>query len=410
MCRSCVEYAASGRSTRRCTEPAGAAAAARSNHAVKKIRELEVHPSPVVDEKDVKPPLDILAVQQLVFLALEDEGEAGFYDDDDDNGRASAIEQLTEEYGSVDLAIVAIGTRIAARAEELAGVTFDEVVADYNVRLASSLEEYEVAESIYGDAVRSRTLTPELNREYGLISRAHNNIKSGNDAEVKKQMSRLRQGLIDSLAEQVPMGGTLELNAHSHSGVVESLNAGAKCYPSSWIRISNSGQEVQGLVASSNGNPHYRNNRDIKIKGGEMQRVSQIAVDSSVEGSIIDGLTRYEPDAIHEQMHRYESVVEGVMAAEKLFLDRRNTLPDGTLEPVQKIFGKTETRPDHFTERYTGRRYEDGATELMSTGMEGIFGGKYGGFIGIGGRQPDIEMRNFVLGVLVTCDGKRGDC
>lgn len=39
--------------------------------------------------------------------------------------------------------------------------------------------------------------------------------------------------------------------------------------------------------------------------------------------------------------------------------------------------------------------------------METVFAGQYGGFLGIGGRLPDTELQNFVLGALVTCGGKR---
>lgn len=43
----------------------------------------------------------------------------------------------------------------------------------------------------------------------------------------------------------------------------------------------------------------------------------------------------------------------------------------------------------------------------MSMGMEGLFAGSFGGFIGIGGEKPDLEVRNLVLGVLASAGGSR---
>lgn len=407
MCCSCADFASNGRANRRCEAPSSAAAAARSNHAVSKLRSEPLLPSPVPGAVDLKPAVNIPQLQQLVLMSLDTSD-----DEDDVEDRLDATARLVEEYDTVDLAVAAIGARMAERGEELAGITEAEILTAYESRLAASLEEYEMADEIYGDAVRSRTDTPALTKEYRVIQRAHSNLKSGNDPQVKEQMRRLTDGYLAALAEVVPMGGTHDLDPSSHKGVEKSLNDGARCYPSSWVKISNSGQQIRGMVARSNGNPHYLSRKRVAAKDGSgAQIISAIAVDPSEEGAIVGGLSRYEPDAIHEQMHRYENVVEGIMDLENMFLDRRNTLPDGTLEPLQKMYGsgKVQTRPDHFTDRYTGRRYEDGASELMSTGMEGIFGGKYGGFIGIGNWQPDTEMRNFVLGVLLACDGKRGD-
>lgn len=70
--------------------------------------------------------------------------------------------------------------------------------------------------------------------------------------------------------------------------------------------------------------------------------------------------------------------------------------------------GSTEmTRPDNFTNIYMGKDYRGDATEVMSMGMEGVFAGAYGGFIGVGGEKPDLEVRDLVLGVLASVGGRK---
>ena len=48
-----------------------------------------------------------------------------------------------------------------------------------------------------------------------------------------------------------------------------------------------------------------------------------------------------------------------------------------------------------------GKVYEDGSREIMSMGMEGLFGGQSGGLIGLSNDgKADTGMRDFVLGTL----------
>lgn len=98
-----------------------------------------------------------------------------------------------------------------------------------------------------------------------------------------------------------------------------------------------------------------------------------------------------------------------------MFLERRTSTVESEEWPglmlqeelVPMYPGSSEmTRPDNFTNIYMGRDYGREATEVMSMGMEGVFAGSYGGFIGVGGEKPDLEVRNLVLGVLATAGGR----
>ncbi|WP_268760535.1 hypothetical protein [Arthrobacter sp. Soil782] len=39
--------------------------------------------------------------------------------------------------------------------------------------------------------------------------------------------------------------------------------------------------------------------------------------------------------------------------------------------------------------------------------VESIFAGSYGGLIGVSAYEPDLEMRNFILGTLATAGARR---
>lgn len=53
-----------------------------------------------------------------------------------------------------------------------------------------------------------------------------------------------------------------------------------------------------------------------------------------------------------------------------------------------------------------GKHYDHGYTEILSIGMESIFAGNNGGLAGVNTYKADLEMRDFILGVLATA-GRR---
>ncbi len=103
---------------------------------------------------------------------------------------------------------------------------------------------------------------------------------------------------------------------------------------------------------------------------------------------------------VHELAHRMEYTARaGIVGLEEGYLDSRPTGEGNiVLHGGRLRRGKLEVaRKTDFVDAYMGRIYsEGGAFEVMSCGMEGLFGGSYKG---LGG---DRDMREFILGVLAT--------
>lgn len=108
------------------------------------------------------------------------------------------------------------------------------------------------------------------------------------------------------------------------------------------------------------------------------------------------------PTAIHEFAHRVEDTSYFVKAAENAFLKVR--AKGETQTHIPNSYRDAVGYRDHFTEHYVGRTYSDGSTEVLSTGMEAIFGGHMGGLMGVDQSNPDADAhhRNFVLGMLAS--------
>jgi len=104
--------------------------------------------------------------------------------------------------------------------------------------------------------------------------------------------------------------------------------------------------------------------------------------------------------AIHELGHRMEAVhVPHLSLIQEAFYNRRT---EG--QPHTRLYkGKSEySIPDSFASDYMGKTYNDSTHfEILTTGMESIFGGSYaGGLVGLNSKKPDYDMRNFIVGLL----------
>ena len=127
--------------------------------------------------------------------------------------------------------------------------------------------------------------------------------------------------------------------------------------------------------------------------------------------------------AIHELAHRMEYTVPEVTMLEQAFLRRRlegdkfrlgggyrrnEMFRDGGF--VDKYIGKQYKPHETWEETSTGRRgLLHQPAEVLSMGMESVFTGRYGGLEGRGRYKPDLDHRNFVLGVLAMA-GRPGAC
>ncbi|GAA4924033.1 hypothetical protein [Nesterenkonia rhizosphaerae] len=120
-----------------------------------------------------------------------------------------------------------------------------------------------------------------------------------------------------------------------------------------------------------------------------------------------DGLPGVAPtlrSAAHELTHRMEYSVPGLSQAERAFYQRRTE--DHELSRIPGLQGEYY-RDGGFPSAYMGKDYsvkrvDNQAFELMSCGMEALYGGGYGGLVGVGRHRADEEYRAFVLGTLAT--------
>lgn len=109
-----------------------------------------------------------------------------------------------------------------------------------------------------------------------------------------------------------------------------------------------------------------------------------------------------EDDATHEFSHRVEHALPHVRQLEEAFLVRRTTLPSGEREKYQVYRIGELVRPDNFAHRYMGKVYSNGSREILSTGTEALFNGRYGGLVGYDGYRRDDDMRSFILGTMAS--------
>ena len=109
--------------------------------------------------------------------------------------------------------------------------------------------------------------------------------------------------------------------------------------------------------------------------------------------------------AIHEFSHRVERTTPRITAYEQAFLKRRaGHFSSGAPESIS-VIGDSENEvgyKDNFISHYMGRVYGSEATEILSTGMETLWGGQYGGFAGTNGYKADPDHKRFILGILAS--------
>ena len=134
-------------------------------------------------------------------------------------------------------------------------------------------------------------------------------------------------------------------------------------------------------------------------------RVSELTIDS--DGTGFRGQAGYTT-ALHEFGHRVEHTGAPLIARmESTFLERRREVGEaGEREKLRSIYntGREYGYFDKFANKYMGKVDDRSpAREVLTTGMEALFGGNYGALMGTGGLRRDRDMRDFLLGLLATC-------
>lgn len=131
-----------------------------------------------------------------------------------------------------------------------------------------------------------------------------------------------------------------------------------------------------------------------------------------------------ESDALHELGHHLEYIYPQINQIARAHKALRTTNPDGQLHEVEAILptpgsGNPEDRPARmdqwrrkpggawgrpasFGAVYAGRETHPGGSEVFSTGLEAVIGGRYGALRGHGGVKADPEHLHLILGLLAT--------
>lgn len=154
--------------------------------------------------------------------------------------------------------------------------------------------------------------------------------------------------------------------------------------------------------------PYYRKpktRREVDIQGFK----SELTITPDESG--ISGKSKGFRVALHEFAHRVEMTSPPVAVMEDTFLRRRSgnlPLPDGTKskpEALSVIYHGSgeEGYKDNFPDHYMGKVYGDtNYREILSTGMEALFAGSFGGLTGNMGWKADSDYKKFILGVLAS--------
>lgn len=124
---------------------------------------------------------------------------------------------------------------------------------------------------------------------------------------------------------------------------------------------------------------------------------------------LVEGRSDTFAVSAHELSHRFEYSVPGLTQLEAQFLRRRTTDPEtGEPEPYRPLWpgSRERVQADNFITSYTGKTYDGEAYEVLSTGVDSLFGGRNGGMVGTAGEKADPDMRAFILGVMATA-GRR---
>lgn len=272
-------------------------------------------------------------------------------------------------------------------------------------------------------------------------------VHTGTDAW-SMEASRIRsEAYLATLKEQRDFGPREDLEVNYAPRVTRKakakLEAAMAYYPTDWTNgeegyvakwTSSRGtyleaehQEVLPLMVSeTSGRASYGIARRQR-SANRMILVSKLTISSDHESCLEPGVTT----AIHEYGHRMERMHPQVNQIMQTHLAIRTTGDDGRRDSMQPYMPSSSTRktppgdtmedwvrrqrdsktgewtrPDHFAEVYTGKQYDGDSSEVLTTGMEGVFAGRFGGLSGQGAWREDTAHRDLILGTLATVGRK----
>jgi hypothetical protein len=213
-----------------------------------------------------------------------------------------------------------------------------------------------------------------------------------------KNTARARRDVaLQLLSEIRPMGGrgltylersgerrgkTLTEN-HRH---VKAMRDAESVYPASWLKAMRE-RKTSGLYLNEQRRGYYNDHK------------SELMLSSGESRTLADG-SPYDRVAVHELGHLAELVVPGMLSAQNAFLwSRTSTGEVGSRvrEEMATVKGGETAdeigRNDEFKIGYTGKEYGGRHYEVLTTGVEALFGGS--GYL-----DGDEDFRNWTLGAL----------
>lgn len=258
-------------------------------------------------------------------------------------------------------------------------------------------------------------------------------------AEAVAYSQAYRQALSEQRSMGLPDGRMIAVDSESQKATVGRLKTGLAYYPSDWLArdgdhesrwrsedFTEHQERIPLRVRSTKKRAHYAPvviHRRYTRDEVQVSAYSELTIDKRDRGCLGPGIST----AIHEYGHRAERVQPRVNELAQVQLARRTTNGDGSrhsLEPylvgkqrarggpsstlweyMQRDEGKSEwVRSDDFVTRYAGKQNssDEESSELFTTGMEGVFAGRFGGLRGMGRWAEDREHRDFILGVLAV--------
>lgn len=203
-------------------------------------------------------------------------------------------------------------------------------------------------------------------------------------------------------------GGKIDVDTSKHRVLEEPLARSLELYPSQWIsslppkpfrffksRDPNETSFYHGETAQM----HIK----LATENVAVYDLPEDAPKEQVEQSLL------KKRVVHELGHVFEHNSNHFSSLEKAFLDSRKYTSLYTGKPLEfpSIENGGDCYLDHFISDYMGRNYggQSPATEISTTGMQALFSGQYGSFVGVDIRRPrlnkaDPDHRNFMLGLL----------
>lgn len=303
-----------------------------------------------------------------------------------------------------DAKLNSIGAAIEYLAEEKYGAPTDE-------QLREVARESEEAYEIHKKSALEANKTKDEAHKY-----ANEQVQIQFGVEIIEKVGTLLQTRNEAIKRALTDAGvqfadpeTIEVSEDSDESALNSLKKALTYYPQSWVDASNRKHKEYPLhVKNSDKRAQYD---PVSPKG----KYSELTVNEDTDFFV--GNDAGMCTALHEFAHRVEHSEIGITASEEIFLLRRaGHLPsaDGLVdpEPLTLIYPDDEVPDgeeeelgyrDNFPVHYMGKSSKKtDAREILSTGMESLFAGMYGGFTGLFKHKSDSDYKKFILGLLAS--------